>query len=162
MLQPVLWPRLSCVVLFFFFFLALWFLLRGVHVESYMYLAPCFHVVSVLFSIVMTSLWEERTGLYLHVLFVFLFLCCFYLFFIIYFSFFFFSFIYFFVFFSSSWCRGLAADCGCGTALSFPFLRHFPYKLLFIHAHKKWKKVILRPQQHRKHNIIVLSTDKSA
>ena len=62
------------------------------------YLAPgslCF--VSVLFSIVITSLGEEKAGRYAsHALVC---LSCMR---------------YIFVLFSSSWCRGLAADCDCG------------------------------------------------
>ena len=81
------------------------------HVESYF--APCSHVFSVLFSIVIPSLGEERAGLYASLAFVCL------------------SGIrYFFVFISSTCCvyvwvgwgaGGSAADCDCGSPWTFHF-----------------------------------------
>ena len=70
------------------------------HVKSY--LARCFHVFSVLFSTVITSLGEESAGLYASRTFVFLYCPH-----------------YFFVLFTSSWCWGSTADCDCGTPWTF-------------------------------------------
>ena len=77
--------------------LCVFFYDEAFHVESY--LAPCSHVksrvLSVLVSIVITTLGEERVGFYASRAFVCL------------------SDIRYF--FSSSWFRGSAADCHCGT-----------------------------------------------
>ena len=66
----------------------------------------CF--VPVLFSIVITSLWEEKAGLYASRVSVCL--SCMHL---------------LFVFFSSSWCRGLAADCDCDCCTPWTFHLNF-------------------------------------
>ena len=89
----------AVVPVFFLFCMALWFILRG---------ASCFKVFPcslsscfvIPFSIVITSLGEEGAGLIASraflVCFVRVIFC-----------------------FSSSWCRGLAAVCDCGTPWIF-------------------------------------------
>ena len=74
------------------------------HVQSYV--PPCSHLLSVLFSIVITSLGEERAGIYASRAFV----CLFCMYHVLY-----------FYLPLVTWCRGLAADCGCGTPWTFHF-----------------------------------------
>ena len=68
-------------------------------------LSSCFFIV---FSIVITSLGEEGGGMCASRAFVCLFCTCLFL-----------------TFFSSSWCRGLAAVCDCGTLDLWIFLLTF-------------------------------------
>ena len=74
--------------------------------KSYSLVCLC----SVCFSILITSLWEEGAGLCASRTFVCLFCACMFL-----------------TFFSSFWCRGLAAVCDSGIQWTFllTFLIHF-------------------------------------
>ena len=83
----------------FLFCVALWFILRGASCFKIFpcSLSSCFFIP---FSSIITPLWEEGAGL----------CACL---FVLYVLGFFLSFFY------SSWCRGLAAVCDCGTLWSF-------------------------------------------
>ena len=100
----------------FLFGVALWFVLGGALCFGVFpcSLSSCF---AIPFSIVITLLGEEGVGL-----------CAFRAFLFIYFFF-------FLSFFSSSWCRGLAAVCYYGTAWTF----------LFEPPHDKTNNVAMRP-----------------
>ena len=91
----------AVIPMFFLFCVFLWFILRG---------ASCFKVfpcslascLVISLSIVIASLGEEGAGMCASRTFVCLFCACSFL-----------------SFFSSSWCRALAAVCDCGTAWTF-------------------------------------------
>ena len=86
-------------------------------------LALYFHLFSFLFSIMITSLGEERAGLCASRSFVCLFCTR-----------------QFMSFFSSSWCQRLAAACDCGTPLTFP--------LTFLYSVHHAGNIALKTSRH--------------
>ena len=96
--------RSKVVVRVLFFCVTLWFLLRGVSSIGLLFVL----VLSVLFSIVVTSLCEKRGDLCASRAFVCLYIAR----------------IDLFSLFSSSWCRGFAAAYDCGTPWNFLLTFH--------------------------------------